>query len=93
MGKEEVKINIKELEDSFKKVLHLNGEYLGAEVGKSVNPPRDIKTLCHIGLNLCEYITKMDWKIKVLYHKTKELEKCCTNTVVQDAEKETSETS
>jgi len=92
MGKEEVKINIKELEDSLKKVLHLNGEYLGAEVGKSVNPPRDIKTLCHIGLNLCEYITDMDWKIKVLYHKVKELEKCYTNITAQDAEKEKNDT-
>jgi len=88
----EVKINIKELEDSLKKVLHLNGEYMGAEVGGSVNPHRDIKTLCHIGLNLCEYITNMDWKIKVLNHKVQELEKCYTNTVVQDAEKEKNET-
>ena len=92
MGKEEVKINIKEIEDSLTKVLHLNGEYMGAEVGGSANAHRDIKTLCHIGLKLCEYITTMDWKIKVLYHKIKELEKCYTNITARDAEKEKNDT-
>ena len=81
---------IKDLEDSLTEVLHLNGEYLGVEVGRSVNPQRDIKTLCHIMLDLCGYIAKQDRKIKSLRRKVK---KCFTNTAAQDAEDELNGTS
>lgn len=83
-------MDIKEMEDSLTEVLHLNGEYLGIEVGRSINPQRDIKTLCHVMLDLCEYIAKQDRKIKALKRKVK---KCYTNTAVQDAEDELNETS
>ena len=83
-------MDIKDLEDSLTEVLHLNGEYLGAEVGRSVNPQRDIKTLCHIMLDLCGYIKQQDRKIKVLKRKVK---KCYTNTAVRDAGDELNETS
>ena len=83
-------MDIKDSEDSLTKVLHLNGEYLGAQVGGGINPQRDIKTLCHIILNLCGYIKQQDRKIGVLKRK---VEKCYTNTVVQDAKDESKETS
>jgi len=92
VGKEKVKMKIEELEDSLKDVLHLNGEYLGVEVGGSANPKRDIKTLCHIMLNMAGYMTDQDWKIKVLNQKVSELKKCYTNIAVQDATEESNET-
>lgn len=75
-------MDIKDLEDSLTEVLHLNGEYLGVQVGRSVNPQRDIKTLCHIMLDLCGYIKQQDRKIRTLKRKVK---KCYTNTTVQNA--------
>ena len=76
---------IKDFEDSLTEILHLNGEYLGAEVGGRVNSQKDIKTLCHIVLDLCGYIKRQDRKIKVLKRK---VEKCYMNTAVQDVKVE-----
>lgn len=92
MGKEKIKMNIGEMEESLKEVLHLNGEYLGAEVGGRANSQRDIKTLCHIMQSMCEYMTKQDWKIKVLNHEVGELKKCYTNTTAQGAKEKANET-
>ena len=75
-------MDIKDLEDSLTEVLHLNGEYLGVQVGTSINPQRDIKKLCHIMLDLCGYIKQQDRKIRILKRKVK---KCYTNTTVQNA--------
>ena len=90
-------MDIKDLEDSLTEVLHLNGEYLGAEVGRSVNPQRDIKKSCHIMLDLCRYIKQQDEKIRVLNGKIRVLKwkvkKCYTNTAVQDVTDELNETS
>ena len=83
-------MDIKDSEDALTKVLHLNGEYLGAQVGGSANPQRDIKTLCHIMQGLCGYIKQQDQKIKVLERKVK---KCYTNITVQGAKDELNETS
>ena len=83
-------MDIKDLEDSLTKVLHLNGEYLGAEVGGAANPQRDIKTLCHILQDLCGHIKQQDRKIRALKRKVK---KCYTNIAVQDAKDELNETS
>ena len=81
-----------EVKDALKEVLHLNGEYMGVEVGGSANPKRDIKTLCHIMQNMADYMTKQVWQIKVLKHEVSELKECYTNIAVQDAKEESNET-
>ena len=85
-------MNIKDFKDSLNDVLHLNGEYLGGKVGANPNPQRDIKKLCHIMLNMCDFMGKQSIKIVALKHEVKELKKCFTNTIAPTAENTTKET-
>jgi len=69
-------------------VLHLNGELMGVDVGASPNPLRDIKTICHVLVEMHReiaqqkaHIDRINQKIASLKHELK----CFMNTNVQTA--------